>query len=40
MGVTEFLNGGSLTGNQAAVIFVAWLGFVIGGGFLLVFSVP
>ncbi|WP_279387172.1 hypothetical protein [Natrarchaeobius oligotrophus] len=40
MRVNEFLNGESLTGNQAAAIFVVWLGIVLAGGFLLVFSVP
>lgn len=38
MRVTEFLNGESLTGRQAATIFFLWLGLVLAAGFVLVFN--
>ncbi|WP_277612908.1 hypothetical protein [Natrinema saccharevitans] len=34
----EFLDGESLTGRQAAIIFAGFLGFIIGSGILLVLA--
>ena len=38
MQVSEFLDGESLNGKQAAIIFFLWLGFVLVAGFGLVFA--
>lgn len=40
MAISETLNGESLTGRQAALIFFGWLGLVLVAGLLLVLSLP
>ncbi|WP_256547890.1 hypothetical protein [Halovivax gelatinilyticus] len=40
MSLSETLNGESLTGRQAALIFAGWLGLVLVAGFALVMSLP
>lgn len=38
MQVSEFLDGESLNGKQAATVFFLWLGLVLMAGFGLVFA--
>lgn len=38
MDVNEFLDGEELTGRHAAIVFTAWLGFVVVGAFGLTFA--
>lgn len=37
MEVNEFLDGEELTGKHAAIVFTAWLAFVVVGAFALTF---
>lgn len=40
MSVGEFLDGESLNGTQAGIVFLLWIALVLGAGVLLVVNLP